>query len=202
MRLTSASSKTRFVTNMAWYFYFYQWRKKKHLLGNWSSFNLCQLLVTEHVPSNQNLTNELNALTAAGALMTLIEFILSNVRRFYSSMANPLAVKGLRVVRKRIGLTAQTAGCLRCEVHSLQSLPFIFVCLLLSSLFLYFSQFSPQRTFQAHLFPVIFLSDTVLSFTFSKEIHSKAAPKQHIFNIQIKTHLLRLLLALQTNQLL
>ena len=37
----------------------------------------------------------LNALTAIGALMTLIDFTLSNARRFYSSMGNPLAVKGL-----------------------------------------------------------------------------------------------------------
>ena len=36
-----------------------------------------------------------NALAAVGALMTLIIFTLSNARRFYSSMGNPLAVKGL-----------------------------------------------------------------------------------------------------------
>jgi len=36
-----------------------------------------------------------SALTAVGALMTLIDFTLSNARRFYSSMGNPLAVKGL-----------------------------------------------------------------------------------------------------------
>ena len=33
-----------------------------------------------------------NALTAVGALMTLIDFTLSNDRQFYSSMGNPLAV--------------------------------------------------------------------------------------------------------------
>ena len=40
-------------------------------------------------------TNELaiNALTAVGALMTLIDFTLSNARRFYSSMGNPLMSK-------------------------------------------------------------------------------------------------------------
>ena len=38
-----------------------------------------------------------NALTAVGALMTLKDFTLSNTRRFYSSMGNPLAVKGLRL---------------------------------------------------------------------------------------------------------
>ena len=105
----------------------------------------------------------------------------------------------LRVVRKRIGLTAQTAGCFRCEAHSPQSLPFIFVCLLLSSLFLHFSQFSPQRPLKAHLWAVIFLSDTVLSLTFLKENHSKAAQKQDFFNIQIKIHMLQFLSTLQTN---
>ena len=37
-----------------------------------------------------------NALTAVGALMTLIYFTLSNARRFYWSMGNPLAMKGLK----------------------------------------------------------------------------------------------------------
>ena len=38
----------------------------------------------------------LNALTAVGALMTLIDFTLSNARRFYSSMGNPSVEKRLR----------------------------------------------------------------------------------------------------------
>ena len=37
----------------------------------------------------------INALTAVGALMAVIDFTLSNARRFYSSTGNPLAVKGL-----------------------------------------------------------------------------------------------------------
>ena len=37
----------------------------------------------------------IDALTALGALMTLIHFTLSNARQFYSLMRNPLAVKGL-----------------------------------------------------------------------------------------------------------
>ena len=37
----------------------------------------------------------INALTAVGAFMILLDFSLSNVRRFYPSMGNPLAVKGL-----------------------------------------------------------------------------------------------------------
>ena len=36
------------------------------------------------------------ALTAVSALMTVIDFTLSNARRFHSSMGNPLAVKGLK----------------------------------------------------------------------------------------------------------
>ena len=38
------------------------------------------------------MINSLNV----GALMTLIAFTLSNARRFYSSVGNPLAVKGLK----------------------------------------------------------------------------------------------------------
>ena len=49
-----------------------------------------------------SLLATLNALTAVGALMTLLDFTLSNVRRFYLSMGNPLAVKGLRNVHKFI----------------------------------------------------------------------------------------------------
>ena len=36
----------------------------------------------------------LNALTNVGALRIVIDFTLSNARRFYSSVGNPLAVKG------------------------------------------------------------------------------------------------------------
>ena len=37
--------------------------------------------------------------------MTLIDFTMSNARRFYSSMGNPLAVKGLKLVTpKYLGL--------------------------------------------------------------------------------------------------
>ena len=44
-----------------------------------------------------------NALTAVGALVILIDFTLSTARRFYSSMGNPLAVKGLKVPCYRCG---------------------------------------------------------------------------------------------------
>ena len=60
----------------------------------------------------------------------------------------------LRVVRKPIGLAAQTAGCLPLKRTHPSG-----YCLF------YFSQLSLPRTFQAHFFVVIFLSDTVLSFT-------------------------------------
>ena len=38
---------------------------------------------------------EIKSVTAVGAHRALIDFTLSNARRFYSSMENPLAVKGL-----------------------------------------------------------------------------------------------------------
>ena len=37
-----------------------------------------------------------NALTAVGALMTLLDFTLPDARRFYSSMGSPSAVKGIK----------------------------------------------------------------------------------------------------------
>ena len=93
------------------------------------------------------------------------------------------------MVRKRISLTAQTAGCLPLKcTHLSQFRSCLFVCRCRYCFFFVF-QFSPQRTFQAHLSAVIFLSDTVLSFTFQKEIHSKAVSKQDLFIIQIKIHL-------------
>ena len=53
-----------------------------------------------------------NALTALGALRALIDFTLSNARRFYSSMGNPLPVKGLTA--SNVPINALTAvGALR-----------------------------------------------------------------------------------------
>ena len=74
---------------------------------NWCIMIVCSL---EILPSRWNLslslldkeTNNmvancsLNALTAVGVLVALIDFTLPNAGRFYSSMGNPLAVKGLR----------------------------------------------------------------------------------------------------------
>ena len=51
----------------------------------------------EPLLKTKKLKRDTNALTAVGALMTLIDFTLANARRFYSSMGNPLAVKGLKV---------------------------------------------------------------------------------------------------------
>ena len=44
----------------------------------------------------------LNALTAVRALMTFIDFTLSNARRFYSSMGKPSAVKGLTTPKTKV----------------------------------------------------------------------------------------------------
>ena len=52
--------------------------------------------------------NSFNALPAVGALMTLIDFTLSNARRFYSSMENPLAVKELRTGPSTVRVRAIT----------------------------------------------------------------------------------------------
>ena len=54
-------------------------------------------LTTSKTVSINNVKNHvpINALTAVSALMTRIDFILSNARCFYLSMGNPLAVKGL-----------------------------------------------------------------------------------------------------------
>ena len=43
--------------------------------------------------SINNVNVLINAFTAVGALRALIDFTLSNAKRFYSSMGNPLAVK-------------------------------------------------------------------------------------------------------------
>ena len=46
--------------------------------------------------NNNDINIYVNPLTAVGARRALIlDFTLSNTRRFYSSMGNPLAVKGL-----------------------------------------------------------------------------------------------------------
>ena len=50
---------------------------------------------------NPDYSTSFNAFTAVGALMTLIDFTLSNARQFYSSMGNPLAVKGLMNGQRR-----------------------------------------------------------------------------------------------------
>ena len=46
-------------------------------------------------PTVIKLNTCFNAFTAVGALTTPIDFTLSNARRFYSAMGNPLAVQGL-----------------------------------------------------------------------------------------------------------
>ena len=51
---------------------------------------VCHIVTMSRSPYRESL------LTAVGFLVTLIDFTLSNARRFYSSMWNPLAVKGLK----------------------------------------------------------------------------------------------------------
>ena len=51
------------------------------------------------IHDGRQVSSVLIALTAVGALMTLIDFTLSNARGFCSSMGNPLAVKGLNFLK-------------------------------------------------------------------------------------------------------
>ena len=76
-----------------------------------------------------------------------------------------------RVVLKRTGLTAQAAGCLRCKVYSLGSVPFKFVCLFVVVVIvcLFFSNFS-AKNISSRLIRGILLSQTILSVTVLKEI--------------------------------
>ena len=93
---------------------------------------MCQLLLTEHDPSNQNLT------------------------------------KSLRVVHKRISLTAQTAGCL-----PLKCTPRL--------LFVYFSQLSPPRTFQAHFSVVIFYLISPVLYSFQRNSFKGCSKTRFIY---------------------
>ena len=56
-----------------------------------------------------------NALTAVGALMTLIDFTLSNARRFYSSMGNLLDGTGLTTSKTMSLLTPSRSN--ECSGH-------------------------------------------------------------------------------------
>ena len=64
---------------------------------------------------------QLNALTAVGALMTLIDFTLSNARRFYSSIGNPLGGKGL--------ITLTLCMCILVSSNPLKAYRHVFQCL-------------------------------------------------------------------------
>ena len=52
--------------------------------------------------------NTNNAFKAVGALRILLDFTVSNARRFYSSVGNPLAVKGLTTPKRRKGIMERT----------------------------------------------------------------------------------------------
>ena len=64
----------------------------------------------------------INALAAVGALITLIDLTLSNARRFYSSMGNPLAVKGLRTIIDRAKRFLSTPNAFFRECINLKSI--------------------------------------------------------------------------------
>ena len=98
----------------------------------------------------------------------------------------------LRVVRKRIGLTAQTAGCLPLKSpHTSGG-----YCLFCFFIFLNFL----RQEHSKHTFSWLFFYQIQsCPLQFLKEIHSRAAQKQDLFNIQIKIHLSQFISALQTN---
>ena len=52
--------------------------------------------IERQIAKDSNTLNAFNPLTAEWTLRALIDFTLSNVRRFYSSMGNPLDGKGLK----------------------------------------------------------------------------------------------------------
>jgi len=99
----------------------------------------------------------LNALTAVGALRALIDF--TNVRRFYSSMGNPLAVKGLTTSKTMFKFSADLDFC---RLRFAQAVPFhLNLCLPFNS----FSNDSLTSAFPANLLPILsgsFVSLTVL----------------------------------------
>ena len=57
--------------------------------------SLVRIRVAFYVSSRRMARWTLNPFTAVGVDRSLIDFTLSNARRFYSSKGNPLAVKGL-----------------------------------------------------------------------------------------------------------
>ena len=57
---------------------------------------ICAIEILENINNVKNHV-PINPLTAEWVLRALIDFTLSNARRFYSSMGNPLDGKGLKV---------------------------------------------------------------------------------------------------------
>ena len=56
--------------------------------------------------TNKRQQHSINPLTAAGVLRELIDFTLSNARRFYLSMGNPLAVKEVLTSSTQLQITS------------------------------------------------------------------------------------------------
>ena len=68
---------------------------KMGTLGQKINMPKTSLRVNYRRPMQKTAPKKLNPLTAEWALRALIDFTLSNARRFYSSMGNPLDGKGL-----------------------------------------------------------------------------------------------------------
>ena len=69
----------------------------------------CTLSCKDWTEESYCVKINLNPLTAEWALRALIDFTLSNPRRFYSSMGNPLAGKGLTASKNYVPINPLTA---------------------------------------------------------------------------------------------
>ena len=91
------------------YMYKDDWvRKKSQYLSSiflrptqkaWTFFAACSVFLITFSKACSIRSDGINPLTAEWALRALIDFTLSNARRFYSSMGNPLDGKGFKLVK-------------------------------------------------------------------------------------------------------
>ena len=91
-----------------------------HLGWLTSAHSIHKLTMSNYVP--------INPLTAEWALRALIDFTLSNARRFYSSMGNPLDRKGLSVSFLKCAPFKLALTCLKGELKYKTSFMFKINC--------------------------------------------------------------------------
>ena len=88
-------------------------------MENWRGGDWHETQTGAHVMRRKSCAMQIQGitLTAVGAFVTLTDFTLSNARRFYSSMGNPLALKGLTTSKTMSPLIIQ-ARFPRCMVSA------------------------------------------------------------------------------------